>query len=570
MMGRAALQPVWEDPMEPAEQPPTVSATTETHAVFNQTPALENYNLFESDLALREAVAREGASWDEAAIAAHGARCGSAEVIEWGQLANENKPQLFTHDRTGQRVDVVKYHPAYHWLMELGLKQGLHSRPWTDPQPGAHVARAAKSYMQSQVDAGHGCPLTMTFACVPTLRHEPTLASEWLPKVLCADYDRRNVSATDKAALTIGMGMTEKQGGSDVRANKSSARKLDSQGGLRSYELLGHKWFLSAPMCDGFLMLAQAEGGLSCFLVPRFRPDGMKNALEVQRLKNKMGNVSNASSEVELRGAYAVMVGEEGRGVATIIDMVALTRFDCMIGSSAGQRQAVAHAVHHARHRSAFGAKLADKALMQNVLADLQLELEGSLALTFRMARGLDRQDKEHERLLMRLGTAVGKYWICKRTPNHAYEAMECLGGNGVTEDFILARLYREAPINAIWEGSGNVQALDLLRALGKTPAVLEAWFTELDQSRGAMPELDRAVSSLKQAFSDLSDAEYRARTLVDQLALTMQGSLLVRAGLGAVADAFVRSRLSELGARNYGTLPRGVDCKAIMGRALP
>jgi len=555
--------------MPSADSEATVGDSTQTHEVFNQAPPLVDHNLFDVDLALREAVAREGGSWGETAIRAHGARCGSAAVIEWGALANEHKPQLHTHDRVGHRIDMVKYHPSYHHLMELGLREGLHSAPWTDPKPGAHVVRAAKSYLQGQVEAGHGCPLTMTFACVPTLRHEQALAALWLPKALACDYDPRNVPLVDKQALTVGMGMTEKQGGSDVRANKTRARPCSTDGALRAYELVGHKWFMSAPMCDAFLMLAQSPAGLSCFLVPRFRPDGTKNPLELQRLKNKLGNVSNASSEVELRGALGFMVGEEGRGVPTIIDMVALTRFDCMLGSSAAQRQAVLQAVHHCRHRSAFGNRLCEKPLMQNVLADLQLEVEGSLALTFRMARALDHQDDEHERLLMRLGTAVGKYWICKRTPNHAYEAMECLGGNGVTEDFILARLYREAPINAIWEGSGNVQALDLLRALAKTPSVLEAWFAELRISHGKLKALDAAVQQLKDAFVDLNDAEYRARSLVDQLALTMQASLLIEAGNTQVAEAFVRSRLSELGARNYGTLPRGVDCRQIMARTL-
>ncbi len=553
----------------PSPDEPALNATTRTHEVFNQAPALVGHNLFDSDVALSEAVAREGGAWGLAAIRDFGARCGSAEVIEWGYLANEHKPLLHTHDRVGHRIDLVRYHPSYHHLMEMALREGLHSAPWTTAQPGAHVVRAAKSYLQAQVEAGHGCPLTMTFACVPSLRREKAVADLWLPKVLACDYDPRNVSFADKHAVTIGMGMTEKQGGSDVRANESRARPLSTAGGLRAYELVGHKWFMSAPMCDAFLMLAQAPAGLSCFLVPRFRDDGSKNPLELQRLKNKLGNVSNASSEVELRGAHGFMLGEEGRGVATIIDMVALTRFDCMLGSSAGQRQAVLQAVHHARHRSAFGGRLCEKPLMQNVLADLQLEVEGSLALTFRIARALDHQDSEHERLLMRLGTAVGKYWICKRTPNHAYEAMECLGGNGVTEDFILARLYREAPINAIWEGSGNVQALDLLRALAKAPAVLEAWFVELARSRGKLKCLDLAVQQLREALVDLSDVEYRARSLAEKLALTMQASLLVEAGDTQVAEAFVRSRLSALGARNYGTLPTGIDCGHIVARCL-
>ena len=546
----------------------------QTHEVFNQARALEDYNAFDNDTALREAVRRHGAGWAEDRLSAHGAKTGSAEVIEWGFLANEHKPQFFSHDRQGYRVDFVKYHEAYHRLMTLGLESGIHSAPWADPKPGAHVARAAQSYLQGQVEAGHGCPLTMTFASVPSIKLTPSLAKEWLPKILNNAYDPRNLPHTEKQALTIGMGMTEKQGGSDVRANTTRAYPIGAEGPGDAYELVGHKWFTSAPMCDGFLVLAQTDSGLSCFLVPRWRPDGSKNPIQVQRLKNKMGNVSNASSEIELRGALGWMVGEEGRGVPAIIEMVAMTRFDCMVGSTSGQRQAVAQAVNHAMGRAAFGKTLIDQPLMRNVLADLQLEVEGSLAITMRMGEALDNTtldpSNEHETLLLRLGLPAGKYWICKRTPFHAYEAMECLGGNGVTEDFIMARLYREAPINAIWEGSGNVQALDMLRALAKTPAVLEVWFAELAKTTGSDPRLDKAVTSLKQEFVDMDEAEYRARVIVDRLSLTMQASQLVAAGNSAVADAFIASRLGEHGDRNYGTLPRGLDLGAILRRANP
>lgn len=546
----------------------------QTHEVFNQARALEDYNAFDNDTALREAVRRHGAGWAEDRLSAHGAKTGSAEVIEWGFLANEHKPQFFSHDRQGYRVDFVKYHEAYHRLMTLGLESGIHSAPWADPKPGAHVARAAQSYLQGQVEAGHGCPLTMTFASVPSIKLTPSLAKEWLPKILNNAYDPRNLPHTEKQALTIGMGMTEKQGGSDVRANTTRAYPIGAEGPGDAYELVGHKWFTSAPMCDGFLVLAQTDSGLSCFLVPRWRPDGSKNPIQVQRLKNKMGNVSNASSEIELRGALGWMVGEEGRGVPAIIEMVAMTRFDCMVGSTSGQRQAVAQAVNHAMGRAAFGKTLIDQPLMRNVLADLQLEVEGSLAITMRMGEALDNTtldpSNEHETLLLRLGLPAGKYWICKRTPFHAYEAMECLGGNGVTEDFIMARLYREAPINAIWEGSGNVQALDMLRALAKTPAVLDVWFAELAKTTGSDPRLDKAVTSLKQEFVDMDEAEYRARVIVDRLSLTMQASQLVAAGNSAVADAFIASRLGEHGDRNYGTLPRGLDLGAILRRANP
>jgi len=546
----------------------------DTHEVFNQSDPLLDYNLYESDVALREAVQRHGAGWAEADIAAHGARCGAGQTWEWGFLANEFKPQFHSHDRQGYRVDQVRYHDAYHRLMALALDNGLHSSPWEAPGPGAHVARAARYFMQAQVESGHGCPVTMTFAAVPTLRLTPAVGDEWLPKVLARAYDPRNVPHTEKQAVTIGMGMTEKQGGSDVRANTTRARAVAGAGPGEIYELVGHKWFTSAPMCDAFLVLAQTAGGLSCFLVPRWRPDGSKNPIQVQRLKNKMGNVANASSEIELRGALGWMVGEEGRGVPSIIEMVAMTRFDCMIGSSAAQRQGVAQATHHALGRSAFGKRLIDQPLMRNVLADLQLEAEGSLAMTMRMGAALDSavaaDGDQHEKLLLRLGLPTGKYWICKRTPFHAYEAMECLGGNGVTEDFIMARLYRDAPINAIWEGSGNVQALDMLRALSRSPEVLEAWYAELATTRGADSVLDAAVQGVQRALADRDQVEYRARRIVDQLALTMQASLLLRAGNSAVADAFIASRLGQAGDRNFGTLPRGVDLDTLLARASP
>ena len=545
-----------------------------THDVFNQSSPLLDYNAYEGDTALREAVVRHNGGHASDALHAHGAVTGSAEVIEWGFLANEFRPRFDSHDRQGHRIDLVKYHDAYHKLMKLGLETGLHASPWVSPGPGAHVARAGLYYLQAQVESGHGCPLTMTFASVPTLKLTAAIADEWLPKVLATAYDSRNVPHAEKQAVTIGMGMTEKQGGSDVRSNTTRAIAIGASGPGESYELTCHKWFTSAPMCDAFLVLAQTEGGLSCFLVPRWRPDGGKNEIQVQRLKEKMGNVSNASSEVELHGALGWMVGEEGRGVRSIIEMVAMTRFDCMIGSSASQRQAVAQAVNHARDRVAFGKALIEQPLMRNVLADLQLEVEGSIAMTMRMAAALDNSqggsDGEHDALLLRLGLPTGKYWICKRTPGHAYEAMECLGGNGVTEDFIMARLYRDAPINAIWEGSGNIQALDILRALQKSPQVLDAWFDELGLTQGASPELDRAVMALKDSLSDSEEPEYGARLLSEQLALTLQASLLVRAGCSAVADAFIASRLHGHGVRNFGTLPKGLDIRTILERADP
>ena len=543
----------------------------ETHEPINLGSELVDYDMYRQDRALVEAVHREGAAWADTALAEFGRLAGSAEYLELGTLANKHAPELDTHDRFGRRVDRVAFHPAYHQLMRSAIERGLHASPWTDPRPGAHVSRAAHFYLQAQVEAGHGCPVTMTFAAVPALRTTPALAESWLPKITARVYDPRNLPDVQKAGLTIGMAMTEKQGGSDVRANTTRAVPAGAaRGPGAAYQLVGHKYFVSAPMCDAFLVLAQAPGGLSCFLLPRWRPDGSKNALQVLRLKRKMGNVSNASSETELRGALAWMVGEEGRGVRTIIEMVAMTRFDCMIGSSAGQRMAASLALHHCTRRSAFGRVLNEQPLMQNVLADLVLEHEGSLALTMRLARAMDHRDDAHEDALVRLVTAVGKYWICKRTPQHAAEAMECIGGSGVMEDNPFARLYREAPVNAIWEGSGNVQCLDVLRAMQKSPAVVDVFFAELHKARGGHGALDPWVAALQAEFKDLSELEYRARGIVDRMALAIQAALLVQHAPAAVADAFCASRLGGAGHRQFGTLPRGADCSALIERATP
>jgi putative acyl-CoA dehydrogenase len=515
-------------------------------------------------------VQREGAAWAQEALTHFGALTGSADYIALGVQANQHPPELDTHDRFGRRIDLVRYHPAYHRLMKTAVEHGLHASPWSDPRPGAHVARAAHSYLQSQVEAGHGCPVTMTFAAIPALRCTPELARAWEPKITARIYDPRNLPDAKKAGLTIGMAMTEKQGGSDVRANSTRAFALGAEGPGAAYELVGHKYFVSAPMCDAFLVLAQAPGGLTCFLLPRWRPDGSKNPMQVLRLKRKMGNVSNASSETELRGALAWRVGPEGRGVRTIIEMVAMTRFDCMIGSAAGQRAAAAQALHHCSLRSAFGKVLVEQPLMHNVLADLALESEGSLALAMRVARALDHRDDAHEDALVRLMTAVGKYWICKRTPQHAYEAMECLGGSGVMEDSPFPRLFRESPVNAIWEGSGNVQCLDVLRAMHKTPEVVQAFFAEVGRARGGHATLDRHVAALQAELADLDELEYRARDLVDRMALAMQAALLVQHAPAAVADAFCASRLASTGLHQYGALPRGLDTPAIVARATP
>lgn len=536
--------------------------TQATHEVFNQSSPLEDHNLYLGDQALRSAVLKLAPQAD-ATLTDYGALCGLPEFIELGFLSNAHKPVLHTHDRFGHRLDVVEFHPSYHSLMEQAYGAGLHSEPWTG---GSHVERAAKYYLHAQVEAAHGCPVTMTFASVPTLQLNKVVAQQWLPKVLANEYDPRNLHYSEKSALTIGMGMTEKQGGSDVRANTTKARPLGQVEGAEAYTLVGHKWFLSAPMCDAFLVLAQTEQGVSCFLVPRWHPEGHKNPLEIQRLKDKMGNVANASSEVEFHGALGWLIGQPGRGVQAIIQMVAMTRFDCMIGSSGGQRQAVVQAAHHATQREAFGKRLIDQPIMRNVLADLQLEVEGSLAMTMRMAQALD-SGSEQDQLLLRLGTAVGKYWICKRTPQHAYEAMECIGGNGVMENCIMPRLYREAPINAIWEGSGNIQALDVRRAMSRSPEVVDAWMAELLTSSGMDPRQDAVVENLKHELA--AAEETSARRLAELLALSLQGSLLLRGENPSIAEAFLSGR-SQSPSHHFGALPAGLNLDLLIDRANP
>lgn len=540
----------------------------ETHDVTNQPPSLDGVNLYRIDLPLQEWSRRFGAGWAHSRIDTYGALAGGP-LMAAGFLANQHKPVFNSHDRYGHRIDLVEFHPAYHELMRTAVEHGLPSLPWAHPQAGAHVARAAMTYLHSQAEAGSGCPLTMTFACVPALRLQPDLARTWLPKILSTQYDPRNVGIAHKAGATLGMAMTEKQGGTDVRANTTRAYAVGAGGPGQAYELVGHKWFCSAPMCDGFLTLAQTDKGLSCFLLPRHRPDDTRNEFYIQRLKNKLGNCSNASSEVEFRGALAWMVGEEGRGVPTIIEMVAMTRFDCMVGSSALMRQALTQASHHCAHRSVSGRVLSEQPLMQNVLADLALESEASLALSLRMGRALDHLDDEQESKFARLVTAVGKYWICKRAPAMINEAAECMGGAGYVEDSILPRLYREAPVNSTWEGSGNVQCLDVLRALSKEAGVLEALFVELGDGHGDR-HLARHIEQLKSAFMDTQDIQYRARQLTEDIAVALQAKLLLEAGNAAVSDGFIASRLSDSSGRAYGALPRGVDVAAIVARSTP
>ncbi|MDR9466851.1 isovaleryl-CoA dehydrogenase [Marinospirillum sp.] len=548
----------------------TPSFMAVTHKVENQPPLLVNYNSFLQDAALQEGLKREGADWAKADLTRYGKITGSEEMIQLGFEANEHPPQLETHDRRGERVDRVRFHPAYHQLMNQAIQEGLQASPWSHPRPGAHVARAAKYYLHAQVEAAHGCPITMSFAALPTLLKQKDVTQPWIEKLFSHQYDPDNRPFEQKTGITLGMAMTEKQGGSDVRSNTTRAYPLGQEGAGQAYELVGHKYFVSAPMSDGFLVLAQAPGGLSCFLLPRWRPDGSKNPLQIQQLKNKMGNVANASSETELRGALAWMLGEEGKGVRNIIEMVSMTRYDCMIGSSAGMRQATLQALHHAAHRQAFGNLLNRQPLMQNLLADLALESEAALAFTLRLSRALDQTDNKEEQALLRLARAIGKYWICKRTPNHAYEAMEVIGGSGVMENHIMPRLFRESPVNSIWEGSGNIQCLDVLRAVHKEPACLDIYMQEVLQAQGQNKQLDYFVKQLQQDLQDTEQLEYRARNLVDRLALAMQASLLIRSSPGYLADAFCASRLTASGGLNYGNLPKGVDCRAIIDRATP
>jgi putative acyl-CoA dehydrogenase len=533
-----------------------------THEVDNQPPPLQGYDVFTADAALVEGVQRHAAGWSSERLSALGRRAGTEEAQEWGRLANVNPPVLRTHDRYGHRIDEVEFHPAWHSLMTVAVSEGLHASSWVSPGPGAQVARAAGFAVWSQVEGGHGCPISMTHAAVPALRTDAAMAAEWEPRLMSMTYDIGLRAPQDKAGCLAGMGMTEKQGGSDVRTN--TTRAVPASDG--TYLLTGHKWFTSAPMCDVFLMLAQAPGGLTCFVVPRVLPDGTRNTFRIQRLKDKLGNRSNASSEPELEDTVAWRLGDEGRGVPTIIEMVGATRLDCVIGSTSLMRAAVAQATHHAAYRRAFGQRLADQPLMRHVLADLAVESEAATALMVRLAAAVD----DDERDFLRLATAVGKYWVCKRGPAVAAEALECLGGNGYVEDFPMARLYREAPLNSIWEGSGNVNALDVLRALGRSPGAWEAFRAEVGLALGADPRLDAAVADLETELADTSSIEVRARRLVERMALVLQGSLLVRSAPPYVADAFCASRLGGDWGHSFGTLPPGVDTAAIVDRATP
>lgn len=542
-----------------------------THEVTNQPPPLEDYNLFDGDAPLREALEREGAGWATDRVREFGGVLGSARVIELGYLANRHTPELRAFDRFGHRVDEVDYHPAYHEMMALAVEHRVPSIAWAEARPGGHVAHTALEYLLIQAEAGVCCPMTMTYAVLPALRNQPEIAAEWEPRVLAAQYDPRSIPADEKTGVTLGMAMTEKQGGSDVRSNTTRADPLGRGGPGEEYALTGHKWFCSAPMSDAFLALAYTDKGLSCFLVPRWRPDGTRNAIRLTRLKDKLGNRSNASSEIEYEGAWARMVGEEGRGVRTIIDMVHHTRLDCVLAAAGLMRQALVQALHHTAHRTAFQRLLSQQPLMKNVLADLAVESEAATVLAMRIARGFDQgASDESARGFARVAVAVGKYWINKRAQAHIYEAMECLGGAGYVEESILPRLYREAPVNSIWEGSGNIMCLDVLRAMQKDPDSVAAFVAEIELARGADKRLDGALDGLKATLADTNDAEVRARRTVEMMALALQASLLVRYAPAAVADAFCATRLAGNWGQAFGTMPAGLALDEIIARAMP
>jgi putative acyl-CoA dehydrogenase len=563
--------------VRPAHLRPRALAPHSTHEVRNQVPPLAGYDVAD-DPALLEAADREGAGWAAGELHTLGRLAGSAATGEQARLANEHPPVLRSHDRWGNRIDEVEFHPAWHALMSTAVGHGLHAAPWSDQRPGAHTARAAKFYVWAQAEPGHGCPISMTYAVVPALRHAPALAGRFEPLLAARSYDPGLRPPETKAGLLAGMAMTEKQGGSDVRANTTRAEPAPGAG-PGAHLLTGHKWFCSAPMCDLFLTLAYAPGGLTCFLLPRVLPGGERNGLRIERLKDKLGNRSNASAEIELDAALAWQVGEAGRGVATIIEMVGATRLDCVVGSAAGMRLATVAAVHHASHRQAFGKDLVAHPLMGSVLADLALESQAATVLAFRLAGAADRAGRgdEAERALLRVVLPAAKYWVCKRTSAHAAEALECLGGNGYVEESPMPRLYREAPLNSIWEGSGNVTALDVLRALARTPGCADALLAELDLAAGGDPRLDAALGRLRQLLAGLDaatslEAQYGARRLAGLIAVVMQAALLVRYLPGPLADAFCGSRLGSGAAGGpgapFGTLPDGLDVAAIVDRA--
>ncbi|WP_024796019.1 acyl-CoA dehydrogenase family protein [Tomitella biformata] len=536
-----------------------------THEVFNQAAPRVDINEYTTNVALVEGVGRYGGDWASRELEEVGALVGSESYQRDAELANTITPVLRTHDRWGNRIDEIDFHPAYHRVTAESVKYGAHTRAWAGPQPGANVVRAGVFMQFAQIEPGHTCPISMTHAAVPSLKLTPEIADIWLPRAYSREYDPRHIAG--KSSAIFGMAMTEKQGGSDVRANTTRAEEL-SDG---TWALTGHKWFCSAPQSDAFLVLAQANAGLTCFLVPRVLPDGERNVFRIQRLKDKLGNKSNASSEIELDGTIGWLVGEVGRGVPTIIEMVNRTRLDCVYGSAAGMRQAVAEAAWHARHRAAFGKTLIDQPAMTAVIADLQLESEAAAWTAMRLAAAHDDETGE-QASFRRLATAVSKYWVCKRGPNHAYESLECLGGNGYTEDFPLARRYREQPVMAVWEGSGNVIALDVLRAMAREPESVTAFDNEVALAAGTSTTFDAHLAKMRRQLAELATepdaAQGRVRRTVESMALALQASVLLREAPTAVAEGFIAARLGEDRGFEYGNLPDGVDVAVIAARA--
>ncbi|RKQ85700.1 putative acyl-CoA dehydrogenase [Mycolicibacterium mucogenicum 261Sha1.1M5] len=560
-----------------APQPATAGAQLRpapvgrTHTVKNQPPERVAINEYSEFPVLREAVQTFGAGWADEQLVTTGAHVGTAEFQEDARLANAEGPELVSFDHRGNRIDEVRYHPSYHRIISAAVADGAHTSAWARPRPGAHVARAATFSLYAQIEPGHGCPVSMTHAVVPALEHQPDLAATWLPRLFKTGYDGALRAPGEKPGVLMGMAMTEKQGGSDVRVNETVAHRVEG-GAL----LTGHKWFCSAPMSDAFLVLARdagdPDGRISCFFVPRILEDGTRNEFRVQRLKNKLGNTANASSEIELDGTVAYPVGEQGRGVRTIIEMVARTRLDCVLGTAAGMRQAVAEALWHVRHRAAFGRTLVDQPAMTGVVTDLALESEAATLLAMRLAAAHEDEADAQEKPFRRLATAVAKYRICKRGPAHAYEAMECLGGNGYTEDFPLAMRYREQPVSAIWEGSGNVIALDVLRALTREPESVAAFDAELALAAGADARYDALRSRVQRELADIAGAtpdvaQAGARRLVGTMGLALQAGLMLRYAPSASADAFIGARLGEDRGIDYGVLPAGTDHETILAR---
>jgi putative acyl-CoA dehydrogenase len=558
--------------MERAMEPRAPIFNLATHSVTNMPPHLGDQDLWQSDQTLREWVNHEGAGWAEDQLACLGKAAGAAKTFEKADAANRHPPELKAFDRYGMRINQVVFHPAYHDLMELAISHMLANFAWNHHGPGAHVAHMALAYMFSQAEGGVMCPMAMTYSVIPVLRGNPSVGDEWIPRVLSTVYDSRDIPAPEKLGATFGMFMTEKQGGSDVRANSTRATPVGAAiGDGAEYYLKGHKFFCSAPMCDAFLTLAYTDGGMCCFLVPRWKPDGERNNLDIQRIKDKLGNRSNASTEMEFHATWAVMVGEEGRGIRTIIEMVQGNRLYCAASSAGMMRQGLVQALHHVTHRAAFQKRLIDQPLMRNVIGDLAIESEAAVALVTRIARAQDNAETdETEAALARIGTAIAKYWICKRAPGHVLEALECHGGAGYIEESLMPRLYREAPVNSIWEGSANVVCLDVLRAMQREPLAMTSILAQLESAKTMHHAFDAEIESLKDELNSRDDIELRARSLTERMAVALQASLLLQHSPNPIAEAFCNARLGSRWMGAYGSLRPEMDMDTIIDRTMP